>query len=164
VRAGAPGNIRPLVRPALIVPETKDLGPLLREMRERRQELAVVVSEYGTTAGIVTLEDVIEEIVGEIEGEYELPDATLTWLDDHTLRVAGSMTIDDFNEQTGTELPQNGVRTLAGLVFDAVGRGPERGDTATLAGVRMRVEEVDGARITRLNVALPTPSETHPPR
>jgi putative hemolysin len=143
-----------LAQSALIIPETKDLGALLRELRETRQEFAVVVDEYGGTAGIVTMEDVLEEIVGDIEGEYELPDDTLTRIDDHTLEVAGSMTIDDFNEAVGTQLPQNGARTMAGLVFNALGRRPEPGDTVAVESVRLSVEQMDGMRITRLRVEL----------
>lgn len=156
-RDGAPAMIAPLARPAFIVPETKDLGALLRELRDRSEQLAVVMSEYGTTAGIVTLEDILEEIVGEIEGEYELPDATMQWLDERTVLISGSMTVDDFNETTGAGLPQDGPRTLAGLVFDALGRGPVAGDAVTVAAVDMRVEQVEGARITRLRVATPSP-------
>jgi putative hemolysin len=147
-----------LARPGLIVPATKDLGALLREFRERRQEMAVVVSEYGTTSGIVTLEDILEEIVGEIESEYELPAPTLTWIDERTVEVAGSMSVDDFNEATGSELPQNGARTLAGLIFDSLGRRPAEGDTGEVGGVRLRVLQLDGLRITRLQAQLPTPA------
>lgn len=117
-----------LARPALVVPETKDLGALLREFREGRQQLAVVVDEYGATAGVVSLEDVIERLVGEIQDEYDLPDSRLTWRDAHTVAAAGSMTIDDFNEEVGGRLPQRGARTLAGLTFDALGRRPSPGD------------------------------------
>jgi magnesium and cobalt exporter, CNNM family len=137
---------------APIVPETKDLGALLRELRERRQHLAVVVDEYGGTAGIVTLEDVLEELVGEIEDEFDLPDDTLTWIDDDTVEVAGSITIDDFNEAVGTALPQDGARTLAGLVFNSLGRRPQPGDTASVEGTTLAVERVDGNRITRVRV------------
>lgn len=154
-REGAEATVGELARPALIVPETKDLGPLLRELRERRQEMAVVAGEYGTTSGIVTLEDIVEEIVGEIQSEYELPDAKLDWVGDRAVQVTGSMSIDDFNESMGTDLPQTGVRTLAGLVFDSLGRGASQGDTVQLAGVTLRVEQVDGARITQIQVELP---------
>jgi putative hemolysin len=146
--------IRELARPAPIVPETKDLGALLRELREQRQQLAIVVDEYGGTAGIVAIEDILEEIVGEIESEYDLPDSTLTWLDDRTVEAAGSMTIDDFNEAVGTRLPQRGPRTLAGLTFDALGRRPRPGDVAVVDGVEIRVQEVDRLRITKLRIRL----------
>jgi putative hemolysin len=152
-------TIRDLARPLHVVPETKDVGALLRELRERRQQMAVVVDEYGTTAGIVALEDVLEEIVGEIEDEFDLPDSTLRRVDDDTIEVAGSMTIDDFNEQCGTRLPlDRSARTLAGLVFDELGRGPHVGDAIALDGVTLRVLEMDGLRITRLAVS-PVPNE-----
>src|SRR4051794_19673116 len=111
--ASPAATIGELARQPPIVPMTKDLGALLRELREARQPLAVVVDEYGGTAGLVTLHDVLEEIVGEIEDEYDLPSNALEWFDDRTVRVAGSMTIDDFNETVGTGLPTEGPRTLA---------------------------------------------------
>jgi len=150
-----PATIAPLARTAHVVPETKDLGVLLRELREAHQSLAVVVNEYGLTEGVVSIEDILEEIVGEIEDEYDLPDPTVTWIDDRTVMVAGSLTIDDFNETMGTELPQEGARTLAGLVFTHLGRRPVVGDELVAAGVELRIAEVDGARITRLRIVLP---------
>lgn len=158
-RAGSPATIRPLVREVLVVPPTKDLGALLRELRERREELAVVASEYGTTRGLLTIEDIVEQIVGDIENEYVLSDATVERLDAATVRVAGSMTIDDFNESEGTELPQDGPRTLAGLVFDRLGRAAEPGDRISVAGLELHVLEVDGARITRLQATDRRPRE-----
>ena len=155
-RDGMPAApIRDIARPALIVPETKDLGALLREFREQHQHLALVFDEYGGVAGIVTLKDLLEQVVGEIEDEYDLPDNRLVHLDKHTVRVAGSMTIDDFNESVGTGLPLDSARTLAGLVFHRLGRRPHPGDVLDVAGVRVRVAEVDGVRITQLEVHLP---------
>jgi putative hemolysin len=151
-RSGEPKTIRPLVRDAMLVPETKDLGALLREMREGREQLAIVASEYGTTRGIITIEDILEEIVGEIESEYELPDAAIKRIDEHTVRVAGSITVDDFNETLHTDLPQDGPRTLAGLVFDRLGRAPNPGDTVTIGSLELHVAEVEGVRITKLEV------------
>jgi putative hemolysin len=156
--AAEDAKLETVARDALVVPETKDLGALLREMRERREHLSVVVNEYGQTAGIVTLEDVLEEIVGEIQDEYDLPDARLEWLDDNEVAVAGSISIDDFNETVGTDLPQRGPRTLAGLVFDELGRRPEPGDKVRIGDVVLTVEEVDGNRITRLRVTLHQPA------
>ena len=143
-----------LARAPMVVPMTKDLGALLRELREARQVMAVVVDEYGGTAGIVTLHDVLEELVGEIESEFDLPNNELTWIDDRKVEVSGSMTIDDFNEAVGTRLPLRGPRTLAGLAFDALGRRPEPGDVAQVDGVMLRIEEVQDLRITRLRIEL----------
>jgi magnesium and cobalt exporter, CNNM family len=153
-RSRQAATVGELARPAMVVPETKDLGALLREMREQREQLAIVVDEYGGAAGIVTLEDLLEELVGDIQDEFDLPDARLTWLDDRTVRAAGSMTIDDFNETVGTHLPQRGPRTLAGLVLHELGRRPNPGDTVTLDGVTIRVEAVDGLRVSRLLVVV----------
>jgi putative hemolysin len=154
-RANSDRTTGDLAHPALVVPETKDLGALLREMREQREQLAMVVDEYGATAGIVSVEDILEEIVGEIQDEYDLPDATLTWLDDRTVLVSGSLTIDDANETLGIDLPQRGPRTLAGLTFDALGHRPTPGDTVELEGVQLRVDAMDGLRITQLRITLP---------
>jgi putative hemolysin len=101
------------------------------------------------------MEDVVEEIVGEIEDEYDLPDSTLVWVDERTVEAAGSMTIDDFNEAVGTALPITETRTLAGLAFDALGRRPKPGDDVTVDGVQLRVADVTGLRITRLRITLP---------
>ena len=140
------------------MPETKDLGALLRELRERREQLAVVIDEYGAVAGIVTLEDLLEELVGEIEDEFDLPDGSVTWLDERTVRTSGSMTIDDFDEAAGTSLPRGSARTLAGLVLDSLGRRPDPGDTVEIAGVEIRVDGIDGLRITELEISLPARS------
>jgi putative hemolysin len=147
-------TIADLARPVPVVPETKDVGALLRELRDQRQQLAVVADEYGTTVGIVALEDVLEEIVGEIEDEFDLPDATMRRIDDETVEAAGSMTIDDFNETCGTTLPQDrSARTLAGLLFEELGRGPAEGDSVRVDGVTLQVIAMDGLRIARLTVA-----------
>jgi putative hemolysin len=154
-RSDPDAPIGPRAQPAPIVPETKDLGALLRELREGRHHLAIVVDEYGGTAGVVSIEDIVEEIVGEIEDEYDLPDDTLTWLDDRTVVIAGSMTIDDFNEAVGTDLPRDGARTMAGLLFNELGHRPRADDGVTVDGVALHVEDLDALRIVRLRVVLP---------
>jgi putative hemolysin len=154
-RSDPDAPIGPRAQPAPIVPETKDLGALLRELREGRHHLAIVVDEYGGTAGVVSIEDIVEEIVGEIEDEYDLPDDTLTWLDDRTVVIAGSMTIDDFNEAVGTDLPRDGARTMAGLLFNELGHRPRADDGVTVDGVALQVEDLDALRIVRLRVVLP---------
>ncbi len=144
-----------LARPAFVVPETKHLGPLLRELREARRRMAVVVDEYGAVAGIVTLEDVLEEIVGDLDDEFDRPEVTIERHDDHHVTVAGSLNLDEVDEALGTSLPRRGPRTLGGLAFDALGRRPELGAEADVDGVRMRVEGLDGHRITKVHLTLP---------
>jgi putative hemolysin len=144
--------IEELLRTPYFVPETKDLAALLAEFRKTNQHMAIVVDEYGSFQGIVTLEDLLEEIVGEIEDEYDLPDESLQRIDDRTVRVDGTFPIDDFNEQFQTELPQEDYHTLAGFVFGALGRAPEQNDEVQWNGLRFRVVEIDGARIEQLDV------------
>jgi putative hemolysin len=145
-------SIETILRPAQFVPETKDLGPLLTEFRRTNQHLAIVVDEYGSTQGIVTLEDLLEQIVGEIEDEYDMPDDSVQHVDDHTVRVDGTFPIDDFNERFQRELPQDDYHTLAGFVFGELGRAPETGDEVVWDGLRFQVIETDGPRIELLEI------------
>ena len=145
-------DVESLVRPVMFVPETKDLAALLAEFRKANQHLAVVVDEYGAFEGIVTLEDLLEEIVGEIEDEYDLPDESVERLDDGRIRIDGTFPIDDFNEQFGQEIPQEDYHTVAGYVFGQLGRVAEPGDEVLHDGLRFQVLDVDGPRIERLEV------------
>jgi len=145
-------RLETIARPAYVVPETKDLAALLADFRREKQHMAIVVDEYGVVDGIVTLEDLLEEIVGEIEDEFDLPDTSFERLDETRIRVDGSYTIDDFNEAFGTELDQEDYHTLAGLVFGALGRAAEVGDEISVNGLRLTVLEVEGSRISRLEV------------
>jgi CBS domain containing-hemolysin-like protein len=147
-------RVEELVRPAHMVPETKDLAALLTEFRRTNQHLAIVIDEYGAMEGIVTLEDLLEEIVGEIEDEFDLPDESIEQVDDHTIRIDGTFPIDDFNEQFRTDLPGEDYHTMAGFVFGLLGRVPEPGDTVSHDGMRFDVIEVEGSRIDRLEVVF----------
>ena len=152
--------IEEIVRPAYVVPETKDLASLLGEFRRQNQHLALVVDEYGAVQGIVTLEDLLEEIVGEIEDEYDLPDESVQRLENGHILIHGTFTIDDFNERFGLDLPQEDYHTIAGFVFGALGRAAEKGDEVEHDGLRFRVVEVDGPRIERLEVEFrPEPEQ-----
>jgi putative hemolysin len=150
-------QISELLRPVYIVPETKDLGALLAEFRRQNQHLAVVVDEYGAMEGIVTLEDLLEEIVGEIEDEFDLPDESVERLDDTHVRIHGTFPIDDFNEQFHTEIEIEDFHTMAGFVFGQLGRAPEVGDEVRSDGVVLRVVEIEGSRIQRLEVEFGEP-------
>jgi len=143
-----------LLRPAYIVPETKDLAALLAEFRKANQHMAIVVDEYGDLEGIVTLEDLLEEIVGEIEDEFDLPDESIEHLDNGCLRIHGTFPIDDFNEQFHRSLPIEDYHTIGGFVFGMLGRAPEPGDEVKADGTRFKVLEVEGSRIERLEVEL----------
>jgi putative hemolysin len=150
-----------ILRPVHIVPETKDLAALLAEFRRTNQHMAIVVDEYGELEGIVTLEDLLEEIVGEIEDEFDLPDDSIERLDDGRIRIHGTFPIDDFNEQFGRSLPIEDYHTIGGLVFGMLGRQPETGDEVESDGCRFKVLEVEGSRIERLEVEL-TEDEAKP--
>ena len=143
-----------LIRPAHIVPETKDLAALLTEFRRTNQHMAIVVDEYGEMEGIVTLEDLLEEIVGEIENEFALPDESVEQVDDDTVRIDGTFPIDDFNERFHTSLPDEDYHTVAGFVFGLLGRQPEVGDDIAHDGLRFDVLDVEGSRINRLGVTF----------
>ena len=145
-------SLETIARPAFVVPETKDLAALLADFRREKQHMAIVVDEYGVVDGIVTLEDLIEEIVGEIEDEFDLPDTSVERLDETHIRVDGSYTIDDFNEAFGSDLDQEDYHTLAGLVFGALGRAAEVGDEIFVDGLRLTVLEIEGSRISRLEI------------
>src|SRR5256714_99595 len=147
-------KVEELVRPAHIVPETKDLAALLTEFRRANQHMAIVVDEYGEMEGIVTLEDLLEEIVGEIEDEFDLPDESVEQVDDDTIRIDGTFPIDDFNERFHTDLPDEDYHTVAGFVFGLLGRQPEVGDNISHDGMRFDVLDVEGSRINRIAVTF----------
>jgi putative hemolysin len=155
-------RLESIIRPAYAVPETKDLAALLADFRREKQHMAIVVDEYGAMDGIVTLEDLLEEIVGEIEDEFDLPDTSVERIDDQHIRISGTYTIDDFNEEFGFELEQDDFHTMGGLVFGALGRAPEVGNSVVVDGLRLTVLEIEGNRIMRLEVEFgveeqPTP-------
>jgi putative hemolysin len=113
-----------------------------------------VLDEYGAMEGIVTLEDLLEEIVGEIEDEFDLPADGIERIDDRTVRISGTFAIDQFNEEMGTELPAEDYHSVAGFVFGLLGRAPEAGDEVEHEGIRFLVDEVEGTRIQGLTVAF----------
>jgi magnesium and cobalt exporter, CNNM family len=146
-----------LLRLVPFIPETKNFGALLAEFRRTRQQMAIVLDEYGATQGLVTLEDLLEEIVGEIADEYDLPDESIRWLGPRTAQIAGTFPIGDFAEQFHIELPEEPFHTLAGLVFDRLGRMPKVGDQVRISGLRLRVLTVKGLRISMLEATFPRP-------
>jgi putative hemolysin len=152
-------RIEEILRPPYVVPETKDLAALLGDFRRTKQHMAIVIDEYGAMQGIVTLEDLLEEIVGEIEDEYDLPDEAVERVDESTIRIDGTFPIDDFNEQFETELPQEDYHTVAGFIFGQLGRAPEQDDEVEHEGLSFRVLDIEGSRIEGLEVRWLRPDE-----
>jgi putative hemolysin len=145
-------RLEEIVRPAYVVPETKDLASLLQDFRRTNSHFAVVVDEYGGMAGICTLEDLLEEIVGEIEDEFDIAEEQIEQVDEDTYRIDGMFPIEEFNERFGTDLPDEDYHTLGGFVFGQLGRAPAPGDDVGYDGMRFDVLEVEGNRIERLAV------------
>ncbi|HRY90111.1 MAG: CBS domain-containing protein [Rubrivivax sp.] len=147
----APGlNLRTLLRPAVFVPESKRLNELLRDFRSNRNHLAIVIDEFGQTAGLITIEDVLEEIVGEIEDEFDDDDeeySGIYTLADGSHRVAGDATVAAVNQAFGVRLPEDEFETIGGLVADEIGHVPRRGETAEVGGLRLSVMLARGGAV-----------------
>jgi CBS domain containing-hemolysin-like protein len=151
-----PFQIRAVMREAFFVPEMKNAKDLLEEMRARRSHFAVVVDEYGGTAGIISLEDLIEEIVGEIRDEYDVEEEDpIVFLGDNTAMVAGATPIDDVNDELDINLPTEEYDSLGGWVVGQFGRVPDIGEETMFGDVRFVVESVSNNRVRRVRV------ETH---
>ena len=147
-------DLESMLRPAYVVPESKNLAALLQEFRKTNNHFAVVFDEYGGMVGIATLEDLLEEIVGEIEDEFDVAEEPVVQTGEDTYRVDGMFSIDDFNERFGTELPEEDFNTVAGFVFGQLGRVGEPGDDVEYDGMRFDVLEVDGNRIELVAVTF----------
>ena len=147
-------RVEELLRPAAMVPETKDLVALLTEFKRTNQHMAIVLDEYGAVEGIVTLEDLLEEIVGEIEDEFDIPEETVERVDDTTIRIDGTFSIDDFNARFAAALPDDDYHTVAGFVFGELGRAAEPGDEVPYNGLVFHVDSIEGQRIDRLTVTF----------
>jgi CBS domain containing-hemolysin-like protein len=153
--------IRELVRKPHFVPETKDLSELLKELKERKIHIAIVLDEYGGTSGLITMEDILEEIVGEITDEFDDQSEStgIRQIDAHTIRVDAKVHIYDLNEKLGLHLPDDvGYETIGGFVFSTLGRVPEAGETFRHNGAEFKILEADPRRVNRVQITV-SPSE-----
>ena len=152
--AGEEVNVRAMLRPAVFIPESKRLNVLLKEFRSNRNHIAIVVDEYGGVAGLVTIEDVLEQIVGEIEDEFDFDEAEDNIIRDRhgRYRVKALTEIDDFNETLGTAFSDEDFDTVGGLVVSQFGRLPKRGESVVLEGLRFQVLHADSRRLHSLLV------------
>jgi len=143
-------SIRELLRPAYFVPDTKKADALLTEMQAQRIHMAIVVDEYGGVVGLVTLEDIIEEIIGEIQDEYDLSEEEPIQQDGEDYLFLGRIDLDDFNEVMDSQIPKGESDTLAGFLYDHFGRVPHEGESIQADGLLLTVEQVIGRRIRRV--------------
>ncbi|HQF62979.1 MAG TPA: transporter associated domain-containing protein [Anaerolineaceae bacterium] len=154
-------SLRPLLRPPYFVPEAKKVDDLLAEMQSRRVHMAVVVDEYGGTAGLVTLEDIVEEIVGEIRDEYDSGEtADFERISDDEFIFAGRVDLDDVNAALETDLPKDLAETLGGYIYGVLGRVPLQGEHLPVADWLLTIEQVSWRRIRRVRASRQPPTQT----
>jgi putative hemolysin len=146
-------RVTDLARPVIFLPETKIVLSALSEMRRDSFHLAIVLDEYGGTAGIVTLEDLVEEVIGDISDEYDVARARVTRLRNGDLELDGLINLEDFHDETGIELTDGPYETLAGYIMAVLGRVPSVGDQVTFDGLRLTVHAMDGRRISRVRLS-----------
>jgi CBS domain containing-hemolysin-like protein len=153
----SPIGLRELVRPAHFVPESNKASNLLREMQREKFHMAIVIDEYGSTAGLVTLEDLLEELVGAIADEHDVEERDVEAVGDGRYRVDASLPIHELNELVGTDLPRDRWNTVGGLMFGLLGTIPTEGQAVTLQGFRFTAEKVQGRRVTTVLVTPELP-------
>jgi len=147
-----PSSLREIIRPAHFVPESKKVHEMLAEMREKQLSIAIVVDEYGGTAGLVTIEDLLEEIVGEIRDEFDIQEQEVQLLTANDAIVDGRVSIDDLAEMFDVEIPKNDFDSIGGLIVNELGRMPSVGDHVRVNGISLRVLSVSGRRIKKVRV------------
>jgi CBS domain containing-hemolysin-like protein len=145
-------DIRPLIRDCLVVPETKRIEQILREFQSRKLQMAIVIDEWGSVEGLITIEDVVEELVGEIQDEFDEDEAAIEPLGEKTYAVDGRIPITDVNDYFDLDLPHEDFDTIGGFVLGSLGRPPEPGDVVPADGVTLRVKSVDGPRVSMLTL------------
>ncbi|MBI2247134.1 MAG: HlyC/CorC family transporter [Armatimonadetes bacterium] len=148
-----------VMRPAYFIPETKRLDDLFREMRRKKTPMAIVVDEYGGTAGLVTTEDLLEEIVGPILDEYDVEEKLVEIVNDQVALVDGRLSLEEVNELLNLDLPVGEVDTIGGFVYALLGRAPTQGESVRADSVEMQVERLDGQRIARVKITRLVPSQ-----
>ncbi len=139
-----------LIRPAVLIPRSKPADRQLRDFQSSRSHFAVVVDEYGGTAGIITIEDVLEEIVGDIRDEYDVEEPPIEHVDDKRVRVSARLTLTELSELLHFDFEREDISTVGGLVYEQFGRAPRQGESITIGGYRMTVERVERRRVQRV--------------
>jgi len=139
-----------LIRPAYFIPDSKNISDLLKDFQTRQNHLAVVLDEFGGTAGIISIEDILEEIVGEIQDEYDIEEDEFKLIDNDIAEVLPTMDVDDFNDQFESELPEDQADTIGGLIFTTLGELPNRRQKIIINSVEFTIISLDGNRINKV--------------
>lgn len=147
-------DLMKIVRKCYFIPENLKIDVLLAQMRKNKLHIAIVVDEYGGTSGLVTMEDIIEEIVGEIEDEYDLEPPPISKISEGIFIVDGTVTISDLNEELELDLPEDESETVGGLIYDLVGSLPDKGHAVRYNGVKLTVDTIDGQRIVKIRLEI----------
>jgi CBS domain containing-hemolysin-like protein len=145
-------DIRAIIRECLVVPENKPIEQILREFQKRKLQMAIVIDEWGSVEGLITIEDILEEIVGEIQDEFDEGEAAIEEIGDGVYAVDGRIPITEVNEYFGLDLPHEDFDTIGGYVLGSLGRPPRPGDTVEADGVKLGVKSVDGPRVSMLTL------------
>ena len=147
-------NLKSILHHAVVVPKTKMIKEMLEEFRKLKRHMAIVLDEYGSVCGLVTLEDIIEELVGEIDSEMRKDEQPLFKINENQYRISGTFSLADFNQTFQCDLPINDYDTVGGLVFGLFGRIPRSGESTTMDHFKFRVEKMKGSRILKLHLTL----------
>jgi len=145
-------SLREIARKAYYIPETKNLESLLREFKKKRVHIAIVVDEYGGTSGLITIEDLIEEVFGEIEDEYDTEEERLLPLQDGWVLVDARLEIEELEEYLNIQVPKNNFESVGGFIFHLIGRVPKKGETIAYPGLEITIEAADERKIEKLKV------------
>lgn len=162
VEPDKPFELRKLMRPPLYVPETKTIDELLNDFRSRKVQIAIVLDEYGGTAGLCTIEDILEEFVGEIDDEYDQPETPpMKRIDDLTLEVDARVHVSEVNQELGVSIPEDGdYETIGGFVFSTLGRIPTKGETFDHENLHFQILDAEPRKINRMKIGVQAPAET----
>jgi CBS domain containing-hemolysin-like protein len=152
-----PATVRHLVRPAYFVPESKRLDDLLRELQQQRVHMAIVVDEYGSVTGLVTIEDLVEEVVGDIKDEYDVEEQLYERVGENEFTIDAKIDLDEFNELVDRELPEDGYDTVGGFVYSQLDKIPTVGDTVRFQDMEFTVLATKGRRVTKIKVVRGLP-------
>jgi CBS domain containing-hemolysin-like protein len=155
-------NLKGILHPAVVVPKTKMIKEMLEEFRKLKRHMAIVLDEYGSVCGLVTLEDIIEELVGEIDSEMRRDEQPLSEINDNQFRISGAYNLAEFNDFFKSVLPEEDYDTVGGLVFGLFGRIPRSGESTTVDHFKFRVEKMKGSRILNIHLTLLKRSSTSP--